>query len=317
MKVLVTGAAGFVGSHVCRKLAAESQQVLAIDRVVEPWRLTALLETELVTYVRSEVAALNERLWRDVDEVWHLAANADIPLGARDRRIDVADSAALTVAVLDDCARHGVKRFVFASSASIYGVNDGRLLTEDAVTLRPESMYAAGKLSAEAFIQAFVASLELQATILRFGNLVGPSMQRGIVLDFIRKLRAEPERLRVLGDGKQAKSYVHVADAADAAWWLSRPRAHLSGNVFNVATGDAVSTTEVAALVSSAMGIPTPAIEISTQARSWAGDQPVVRLDVSRAMAAGWSARLSAADAVRQAASELLKQIEHGSLPDV
>jgi UDP-glucose 4-epimerase len=316
MKILVTGAAGFVGSHICRRLVSARQQVIAVDRVSHPWRLLPLIESGDVRYVESDLTRLDPLSWKGVEQVWHFAANADIPLGARDTRVDFDESVAPTVALLDACVRYGVPRFLFASSGAVYGLNDGHPLAEAALTLRPESMYAAGKLAAEAFIQAFSAGFDLSATILRFGNIVGPDMERGIVLDFLRRLRIDPTTLAVLGDGRQSKSYVHVDDAVDAAWFLGQSLGHESRSVFNVAAGQALSTVEVARLVSATMGLPPPTIRRSTQSRAWAGDQPIVLLDVAKAATAGWSAHNSAAVAVSRASAQLLGQLQEGVLPD-
>ena len=242
VRALVTGAAGFVGSHICQMLLDQGAQVTGVDRVSEPWRLAALRDKRTFVYIAADATALRAQDWSGVDELWHFAANADIPLGLHDRQIDVSESVGLTTRLLDQCLAHDVRRFVFASSASVYGLNDGTPREEDTLTVRPQSMYAAGKIAAEAFIHAFHAGFDIDATILRFGNLLGPSMERGIVLDFVRRLLEDPTNLKVLGDGLQAKSYIDVRDASAAAWTLSRHATAPEARVFNVAAGDVATT---------------------------------------------------------------------------
>jgi UDP-glucose 4-epimerase len=312
MRVLVTGAAGFVGSHAVMSLQASGHAVTATDMVErrEAWRLPAETPNDRLRYVAGPLASLLPALLQDIDEIWHFAANADIPLGASDTTVDLQNSTLLTHQVLEAMRASDCRRIVFASTSSVYGNGFTRPIRESDGPLRPCSLYAAGKVASEALISAYCEMFGLQAIVCRLGNVVGGGMQRGIVFDFINKLMDASDVLHVLGNGQQRKSYVLVDDVLAAVNWL---RGHLddSGRVhiFNVSAGGSLGVAGVAAAVARAMEHPVPRLISATSSLSWQGDQPVVELDISRLLDLGWRPSHAVEEAMEAAARLLLPEV--------
>lgn len=307
MTVLITGAAGFVGAHAAHHLHRAGVGVVATDLVPadEATRLEGALGTEGFRYVPGGLAEVLSEVVPGVDEVWHFAANADIPLGIRDTTVDLRESVLLTRQVMEAMREHGVPSLVYPSTSGVYGSGLGPTVSESDGPLLPNSLYAAGKVAGEALVSAYCQTFGLRARIMRLGNVVGGGMARGIVRDFIRKLTESPDRLTVLGDGRQRKSYVLVDDVIDGMRRLSAVDGRPC-EVYNLAAGGSLGVADVARAVAEAMGIPMPELVSDGPVLSWAGDQPVVELDIARALAAGWSPRHTAAEAVTVAARRIL-----------
>jgi len=317
VRILITGAAGFVGAHAVAYLSEAGHEVVATDRVPvqAARRLTALVSPGAVRYLAGELAEQLPAAMSGVDQVWHLAANADIPLGVTDTRIDLRESPMLTREVLESMREHRVDSIVFPSTSGVYGSVHHGVLDETAGPLLPNSMYAAGKLASEGLISAYCATFGLQARIFRLGNVVGGRMGRGIVRDFVGKLRRKPAVLDVLGDGTQRKSYVLIDDViagmAQVGGWPAQAEPRC--DVYNLAAGDSADVAEVARAVADALGIPPPRL-VPTGA-SWQGDQPVIELSIAKALATGWRPANTAQEAVRIAAQRLLGEPEEKMVP--
>ncbi|MGW1965595.1 NAD-dependent epimerase/dehydratase family protein [Streptomyces sp. NPDC001935] len=313
MTVLITGAAGFIGSHAVCRLLATDRTVVATDMVApaEAERLTDLLEHPRLRYVPGDLFTLLPDLLEGIDEVWHLAANADIPLGARDTEIDLRQSAGLTRHVLEAMRTHGVTTIVFPSTSGVYGDRLGPLVTEADGPLLPNSLYAAGKVASEALISAYCAMFGLRARIYRLGNVLGGRMGRGIVRDFLRKLQENPAELHVLGDGRQRKSYVLIDDIVagmDEVTRATEGPGHPACEVYNLAAGGSVDTAGVAALVARALDLDPPTIRTDEAALSWSGDQPVIELSIDKVLSTGWRPRHTAEQSVLEAARRMLAE---------
>lgn len=307
MKVLITGAAGFVGSHAVWTLEEAGYDVVATDLVERPQRLAGLLDRPRVRYHAGDLADALPEVMPGVRQVWHFAANADIPLGARDTTVDLRESVMLTHRVLESMREHAVPLILFPSTSGVYGNGLGPVARETDGPLLPCSLYAAGKLASEGLISAYANTFGLRGMVFRLGNVVGGAMGRGIVRDFIAKLTEDPATLRVLGDGRQRKSYVLVDDIiAGMKWIIEHPPADVPVNVVNLAAGDSLDVAGVAAEVAAAMGLPAPHIVTANTDLSWAGDQPVIELSTDLARSTGWRPSADAATAVRTAAARLL-----------
>lgn len=310
MRILVTGAAGFIGSHAIRHLHGLGHEIIATDLVEQAtaWRIRGMLCDEGVRYLVGPLADVIGEAATGVDQVWHFAANADIPLSARNTAIDLRESVLLTQKVLEAMRVRGIGAIVFPSTSGVYGNHAGPVARETDGPLLPCSLYAAGKLACEGMISAYASLFGLSAFIFRLGNVVGGAMSRGIIRDFIIKLRKDSHILPVLGDGRQRKSYVFVEDVIGGMRHISSLASADGGRceVYNLAAVGSVAVTEVAQRVAAAMGLPAPEIRPAGGRLSWPGDQPVIELAIDKASGTGWRPVMSAPDAVTTAARLLL-----------
>ncbi len=241
-----------------------------------------------------------------IDQVWHLAANSDIPAGVEDLTIDLERTFLTTVGVLQTIRRRGIRRLHFASSSAIYGDLGDTEITETIGPLEPISNYGAMKLASEAQIRAAVESFLPQADIFRFPNVIGVPATHGVILDFIHKLRATPNRLDVLGDGSQQKAYLHVDDLVDAMLHVSAMEGRF--NVFNIGPlDDGITVKEIAETVRDHVA-PTAEIAFGAGSRGWVGDVPRFRYSTRKLNRSGWEPRLGSRAAVIRAIQEISAQ---------
>jgi UDP-glucose 4-epimerase len=315
MRLLITGGAGFIGSHLADALLAKGHQVVAVDnlRLGREDNIAHLRDHPAFSFRRLDVldeAALEEvfSTW-PLDGVFHLAANSDIAQSYRDPDVDRDNTFATTYAVLKAMKAHAVQQIVFASTSAVYGERSD-LLEEDSGPLHPVSHYGAGKLASEAFLSSFAANYGFRVWILRFPNVVGPRSTHGVIHDFIHKLRRQPDCLEVLGDGTQTKPYLHVSDLVQAiltVWGQASERV----NVFNVGVESRTTVRRIAAMVIEEMGLPAR-IHFTGGSRGWVGDVPAFHYRLDRVHKLGWRAGASSDEAVRLAIRQIL-EAEHAS----
>jgi UDP-glucose 4-epimerase len=246
------------------------------------------------------------------DTVFHLAANPDIARAVTQPDIDFWEGTYLTQNVLEAMRVNGVRKILYASGSGVYGENAGVAFAEDYGPCIPISTYGASKLACEALIAAYCHMFELTGRVFRFANVVGPRQTHGVGYDFIRRLKSDPTRLIILGDGSQKKSYIHVEDVL-AAMRFADERAGSNYDVFNVATDDYITVAEIADLAVKASGLSPKDVryEFTGGDRGWKGDVPIVRFDCSKIKALGWKARRTSAEAVTDAMKAMLKEIAH------
>ena len=311
MRILVTGGAGFIGSHLCERLLQRESKVWCLDNL---WlgrrRNIAHLEASPdFHFVESDL--LNEAALRALfaeahfDAVFHMAANSDISAGTSDFQLDLKLNQLTTVALLEAMKAHAVKRLFFASSSAVFGETNDEVLHEDFGPLQPISFYGASKLAAEAYISVFAHTFGGRAVLLRFPNVVGERATHGVICDFLRKLEANREELKVLGDGMQSKPYLYVRDLVDAillAW--DKSEAPLA--VYHAAGIGNTSVREIAQIVVAAAGRAETRIVFTGGDRGWPGDVPRFRYDISRLQELGWQPQRHSTDAVRHAVERIL-----------
>ena len=315
MKILVTGGAGFIGSHVCDRLVERGDEVHALDNLslgrkdhiahhlsqagkpVPPVERPTFrfFEADLLDFEALRATFSDGRY----DAVFHMAANSDVQRSVAETDLDLHQTFLTTWHVLDCARQFGVPEILFPSSSTVYGPRD-EPIAEDSGPLFPVSLYGAAKLAAEGFLSAYAALYDLRVWIFRLPNVVGPRMTHGCVFDFMQRLRADPSRLRVLGDGRQSKPYVYVDDLLDAMF-LAWERSREPVNYFNVGVEDKVSVRRIAEIVIEAMGLRDVQIEYTGGKRGWPGDVPTYQYDFGKIHALGWKARFSSAEAVRRA----------------
>jgi UDP-glucose 4-epimerase len=203
---------------------------------------------------------------------------------------------------------YNIKKIVFASSSTVYGETLGYPIPEDYGPLQPISLYGASKLASEGMISAFCHLFQMQAWIFRFANVVGPRATHGVIFDFIAKLRQNPRELEILGDGTQAKPYIHVGDCVEGMLYGFQ-HAQDQVNIFNLASRDVTSVADIGHMLIQEKGLAKVKIKYTGGERGWPGDVPQVRLDTSRMEKLGWKPKYTSDEAVRRAIKELLGKI--------
>jgi UDP-glucose 4-epimerase len=247
------------------------------------------------------------------DTVIHLASNPDIARAMTDPAVDFDQGTLLTHHVAEAARRGGVGLVLYASGSGVYGDLGETEATEDHGPMLPVSTYGASKLAGEALLGSYAAMFGLTARAFRFGNVVGPRQTHGVGFDFVRRLLDDPRRLRILGDGQQSKSYIHVADVVEAVLLAAR-LASGAFAVFNVATGDYVTVTEIAELAMDVAGLPARStqFEYTGGNRGWKGDVPVVRINTDRIRALGWKNERTGPQALRASMESMLVDARDG-----
>lgn len=306
--IAVTGAAGFIGSHVVDHFLAQGRRVIGFDNFSRGTRqnLASTLRHanfELVEADLADGAPAGCNL-EGVAELWHLAANSDIPAGTADPAIDRKDTFLTTCAALELVQRYDIPRLCFASTSAVYG-DLRQTLHEDSGPLWPISNYGAMKLASEAAISAAVESAGFQAMIFRFPNVVGSRATHGILYDLIGRIaRGGLSDLEVLGDGSQRKQYLHVSDLVSAMLYIT---AHATGprSCFHIGPpDDGVTVREIvdSIVAECAPGLP---IRYTGGSRGWVGDVPSFQYSVARLEALGWRASMTSTQAIARAVQEI------------
>lgn len=313
-RVLVTGAAGFIGSYIVDWLLQEECEVIGIDNFVLGRRDNLrealsndsfeLLEVDLADYASSH-RALSDAARGQIDFVWHMAASSDISAGISDPTVDLRNTFMTSFNTLALMREFKIPLLAFASSSAVYG-DRGDILTEDSGPLFPISNYGAMKLASEASISAAVETFLERAWIFRFPNVIGKRSTHGVIFDFINKLRADPSLLNVLGDGTQCKGYLHVGELLNAMFLIVE-KADAKLNYFNIGINDDGATVKfIADTVVNAMA-PEAEIKYGHGDKGWVGDVPHVRYSIAKLEALGWQPALSSEDAIRRAVTEQLE----------
>ncbi len=295
MRFFVTGAAGFIGSHLADRLLADGHEVVGYDnystgrqRFLE--NATANPRFRIVKGDLLNATAMGEAM-TGCDFVVHLAANADVRFGTDDPRRDLDLNTIGTFNVLESMRVKGIRRIAFSSTGSIYGEAAVFPTPEDAPFPVQTSFYGASKLGAEGFISAYCDGFGFQGFIFRFVSILGERYTHGHVFDFVRRLLQDPTELRVLGDGKQRKSYLYVHDCIDAML-TAIDRSTDAVNVLNLGTDEYCEVLDSVGWITERLGL-SPRLTLTGGDRGWIGDNPFIFLDCSKMHAFGWAPKLS------------------------
>jgi UDP-glucose 4-epimerase len=300
--VFVTGCAGFIGSHLVDRLLARGDRVLGFDDFSSGQQRFLVGAARHPGFRLSKGDLLDRTAltaaMRGADCVFHLAANADVRFGPAQPRRDLEQNTLATHNVLESMRACGVRNITFASSGSVYG--EARIFPtpEDAPFPVQTSLYGASKLACEGLIAAYCEAFALQSWIFRFVSILGERYSHGHVFDFCRQLRSHPTQLRVLGNGRQRKSYLYVHDCIDAML-LATVRATERVNIFNLGVDAYCEVRESVAWICTALGL-APEVTYTGGDRGWVGDNPFIFLDTTRIRALGWQPRLGIEDGVRR-----------------
>jgi len=311
--ILVTGGAGFIGSHLVEGLLAENH-VTVLDNFSSGKREFLALHQDNPNFRLIEADLLLpealEKALTGVDMVFHLAANPDVKLGAQNTRVHLEQNVLATYNLLEAMRRCGVKKIAFTSTSTVYGEATKIPTPEDYGPLLPISLYGASKLACEAQISSYCHTFEMQSWIYRFANIVGERGTHGVLVDFIRKLRENTGELEILGSGKQKKSYLEVKDCVQAMLHCVQ---HSNGqiNLFNIGSEDSVDVTQIANIVSRQMGLTDVLYRYTggMDGRGWKGDVKVMQLSIEKIKMLGWTPQGGSAQAILAAVKALLKDI--------
>jgi UDP-glucose 4-epimerase len=284
--VVVTGGAGFIGSHVVDALVAVGARVRVIDDLSTGFRAFLNPAVDLCEHSLLDFDRVRP-VFAGVDAVFHLAANADVRHGLVHPRKDLEQNLLATHHVLEAMREHGVTRIAFSSTGAVYG--DALLLPtpEDAPFPEQTSLYGASKVAAEGLLSAYAHGYGFRSSVFRFVSMLGPRYTHGHVFDFWRKLRRDPSRLEILGDGRQQKAYLHVADGV-RAMLLASAEQTAPFRALNVGHTEWLSVVESASIICRALGV-SPALSFTGGERGWVGDAPKILLDTTRIRALGWA----------------------------
>lgn len=310
MNVLITGGAGFIGSHLADSLLAEKHYVVAVDDLSlgRKENIKQALTHDNFKFYHQDINNLPELLKifaeYSFDVVFHMAANSDIAQSHANPNIDKEKTFLTTYNTLLAMKEFQVKKIVFASTSAVYGDTLGKKVDEDFGPLFPVSHYGAAKLASEGFISSFAENYGFQAWIARFPNVVGERATHGAIFDFINRLRQNPHELHVLGNGMQFKPYLYVRDLVDALLFIWK-NSHEKINYYNIGVDSRTRVNEIAEMTVEEMGLSARII-YGDEDRGWIGDVPQFDYSLGKIHALGWKARNTSNEAVRKAIRHIL-----------
>jgi UDP-glucose 4-epimerase len=297
---VVTGCAGFIGSNLVDRLLSIGHSVIGVDNFSTGQRRFLesamgnpnfkLIEIDLLDLENLKIA------FKGGEAVFHLAANADVRFGTEHPRRDLEQNTIATYNVLESMRANGIKKIAFSSTGSVYGESPVVPTPEDGPFPIQTSLYGASKAAGEGLISAYCEGFGFQSCIFRFVSILGERYTHGHVFDFYHKLKADPTRLPVLGNGKQRKSYLYVQDCIDAIL-LAMDQSREKVNIYNLGVDGYCEVNDSIGWISQELGV-TPKLEYSGGDRGWIGDNPFIFLDTKKIQALGWKPKFGIREGV-------------------
>jgi len=300
LRFFITGCAGFIGSNLADRLLLDGHDVVGYDNFSTGQRafLEPALQSPRFYLVQGDTldASALARAMQGADFVFHLAANADVRFGTEHPRKDLEQNTVATYNVLEAMRANGIRRIAFSSTGSVYGEASVFPTPEDAPFPIQTSLYGASKQAGEGLIAAYCEGFGFQSCIFRFVSILGERYTHGHVFDFYKQLKANPTRLRVLGDGKQRKSYLYIQDCIDAML-LAVNKAGDRISIFNLGVEAYCEVNDSIGWICETLGV-RPKIDYAGGKRGWIGDSPFILLDIARIRGLGWSPKLGIREGV-------------------
>ncbi len=316
--ILIIGGAGFIGSQLVKKLLS-SNKITVVDNLSRGSTsyIEEFMEHENFKFLKFDVSNKNECNsafseainFGEIDEVWHLAANSDIPAGVNDSNIDLKDTFLTTFEILNCMKVYNIKVIHFASSSAIYGDCQNLKISEKTGPLLPISNYGAMKLASEAQISAASEHFLQRANIFRFPNVIGTPATHGVIFDFINRLKLNKSELTVLGNGTQQKSYLHVSELIDAMLFIKNKHTDSKVEVFNIGPDDDGVTVKFIAENVVKRVSPKARLNFGEGNKGWIGDVPKFRYSINKLKSLGWKPKLSSENAIIIAIDEIANQL--------
>ena len=312
MRALVTGGAGFIGSHLVDELVDAGYSVKIIDNLSSG--NLALVNHQIAAgnaeFIEGDITSIDDVLQatKEVDVVFHMAANPDIRLGTQVTDTDLKQGTIATYNILEAMRINNVKKIVFASSSVVYGEDAPMPTPESFGPCLPISLYGASKVGSEGLITSWVGTFDFQAWIFRFANIIGNRGTHGVIFDFIHKLKRDNTRLEVLGNGLQEKSYMEVKDCVRGMMHIFNTSTSPI-NLYNLGSHDTCSVRRIAEIVVEETGCRDATIEYTGGDRGWAGDIPRAMLSIEKMLSTGYDVKYNSEAAVRHTTKCLIEEI--------
>ncbi len=312
MKALVTGGAGFIGSHLVKRLLDEGYEVICVDNFTlgNKENVDKFSSNDKYKFYELNIndnESFCEALKDEkIDIVYHLAANSDIQKGGQNPEVDYEDTFMTTRGVLELMRRNGIKNLFFSSTSAIYGNESDKLLSENLGGLLPISYYGGAKYASENFIASYSYMNDFNTMIFRFPNVIGPNLTHGVIYDFTKRLKDNPSELKILGDGTQTKPYVYVLDLVDCIMHMTKD-IKKGIQIYNVGVETATSVTRIADIVCEELGYKNVKYNYTGGNVGWKGDVPKFQYDLTKIHEAGWTASHTSDEAVRETVRSLKK----------
>ena len=310
MRALVTGGAGFIGTHLVERLLNDGNEVIVVDNFTlgKQENVDKFKSNKNYKFYMLDISD-NERFCQElkdeqIDIVYHLAANSDIQKGGKNPNVDYRDTFMTTRGVLELMRRNNIKNLFFSSTSAIYGDEHGKLLTEDLGGLLPISYYGSAKAASENFISSYSYMNDFNTMIFRFPNVIGPNLTHGVIHDFTKKLLNNPNELEILGDGTQTKPYIYVLDLIDCIMMMTK-EIKKGVNIYNVGVETATSVTRIADIVCEELGYKNVVYKYTGGNVGWKGDVPKFQYDLTKIHSVGWNAKYTSDEAVRETVKSL------------
>lgn len=299
MKTLVTGGFGFIGSNLITNLLNSGKEVVCVDNFsTGSARFLTKNEAQNIQLIEVDLSKISveylEKMVGSIDTVFHIAANADVRSGWSDSFRDIEQNIIATYKIAEVARRKEVSEFVFTSTGCVYGDSTVMPTPETHPFPIQTSLYGSSKVACEGILSAYTANGAFKTTVFRFVSVLGRNYHHGHVIDFIRKLRANPEKLKILGNGKQKKSYINVSDCITALILLRGPS---NFEVFNIGHVEYLNVLQSATLISSRLNL-SPEFSVEKKERGWIGDNPFTFLDISKALASNWRPTIGIMDSI-------------------
>lgn len=314
---MITGGAGFIGSHLSERLLENGNEVIVLDNLSTGKKdnLKICFENKRFEFVKNDLN--NQKkiscYLKNTQTVFHMAADPEVRTGFTNPEIAFQQNILNTYNLLENIRKSNVKQIIFASSSVVYGEPETIPTPESYGPLIPISIYGGSKLACEGLISAYCNNYGIKGTIVRFANVVGSRSRHGVIWDFIRKLKANNKKLEILGDGKQTKSYIHVKDCINGFLFAAK-HTRKKVDFFNIGNNDKISVIEIGEIICNLMQVDKTKIVISggtKDGRGWVGDVKNMHLDISKIRKLGWKPKLNSKETIEKSGLELIYEINN------
>ena len=314
-KILVTGGAGFIGSHLVDKLIENKKHVIVIDNLSQGKikNIQKHIGLENFEFHNEDISSKNNlKYLENVNTVYHLAAYPEVRTGFDNPSLAFEENILKTFQLLEMIRVSNVEKIIFTSSSVVYGDSSIIPTPENFGPLKPISIYGGSKLACEGIISSYCNTYGIKGIIFRFANVIGSRSEHGVIWDFIHKIKENNEKLQVLGDGKQTKSYIHVNDCIEGLL-ISGNKTSENIQIFNLSNEDWIDVISIAKIVCKLMNVDDSIIELSggtKDGRGWVGDVKKMRLGIDKIKSEGWDLSLNSEKAVKKACSEIISNLK-------